>query len=180
MSRPSINERHVGRTYRSVWLGVNQWSVQAAGGSIANGYAQLDANQDIGMLWVPPYDLDPSFAVKFRVFFMSGSAQTVTPAIYCNIAAADGSGVSYEYDRSTSTALTTPVPAKIVGAGMVNKMVATAAGSLTLPSATNRNWNAGLYLVADKTCQYFGVEVGYVPLIAGVIGYPSTIDAPWV
>lgn len=69
MSRPSINERHVGRTHRSIFLRAQDWTVQASGGTIANGYITLAAGEDVGCCFVPPYDLDPSFPLKFRFIY---------------------------------------------------------------------------------------------------------------
>lgn len=271
MTRPAINERHIARTYRSISLPANVWTVQASGGTIASGYISLAAGEDVGMTWLPPHDLDPSKDIKFRFIYMlssptlrtfaatvgisfnaagtlaAGTQMTangktytldaqvvaagagvaagaitaveaglasdlapldpltlVTPnaavdaiavnvvtqagvdeaegeiTVVCNIAPNDGTVVSYEFDRSRSDPLTTPIgPFTPVSTPAVAQSSPT--GSLTLADTTSRNWSAGLYLVGAGTAaiSILALEIAYVPLIGGVLGNFGTIADPW-
>lgn len=183
MSTPQISERHQGRTYRSVWLPANLWATQAGSESIGNNYILMKTGEKVGCHWVPPHDLDPSKDIYFRVhFFANITGLTLTFAVLLRQCTNDGTDLGYDFDPSSTTALTTAIPGKVVSAGMAGNTVVTAAGKLTRASTTIRNWATGLYLTCDSpTTQVYilGLEIAYVPLTAGVTGASAVIAAPW-
>lgn len=178
MPRPSVTERHVARTYRSLFLRAQDWTIQASGGTIGSGYLQLTVGESAALHFVPPYDLDPSFALKFRAHIHSQAAATRTVTLTVAISNNDNTDLGYEFDMTHDVAITTPIPAKVITAP-TGKTITTAAGSLTLPSTTKRNWSMGMKLVTDGALLIYGLEVAYVPLIAGVTGYPSDVGTAW-
>ena len=177
---PSLNERHVARTYRSVFLPSNVWAIGASGGTIVAGYINLALGETAGAPFVPPYDLDPSFAVKFRVHFMPTAATTQKFLLKLTLSNNDGTAEAYNTDPAATTDLTTPIPDSVTTAPMIAFSCVSGVGSLTLASTTRRNWSAGLFLhgaMAANAPLIYGVEVAYVPLIGGVTGFPSHIPA---
>lgn len=181
MSRPQINERHVGRTYRSVFLRAQDWTIQASGGTIGSGYLQLQTGEFAAMHFVPPYDVDPSFPLKFRAHILPQAAATRQVVLTVAECTNDGTSLGYEFDMTHDVALTTPIPAFTTTAPQNGKTFATAAGSLTLSSTTRRDWALGLGLRVDAgaTLLIYGIEVAYVPLIAGVTSAAASIADAW-
>lgn len=182
MSRPQISERHVGRTHRSVFLPANLWTVSAGGGLVSGGFITLALGEYVGVPFVPPYDLDPSFPVKFRVHFNPAAAQTQSFLLKTTLSNNDGTGEAYVSDPSAPTALTTPIPDVTTTAPMNAMGCVSGIGSLTLASTTRRDWSAGLWLygaTAANPPSITGVEIAYVPLTAGITGAAAEIADAW-
>jgi len=177
-----MNERHIARTYRSLFIRANEWSVGAAGGSISSGVITLAVGEYVGCLFVPPYDLDPSFPIKFRVHFIAAGTATNAFLLKTNLSNNDGTAEAFNTDPSSTTALTTPIPNTSTTAPMASKACVSGAGSLTLTNTTRRNWAAGLYLTgatASNAPTITGVEIAYVPMIAGVFHDVAPSAAAW-
>lgn len=164
MTRPQLNERHLARTYRSVSYPATAWTVQAAGGSVANGYITLGPGESVGMAWVPPYDLDPSKDIKFRYLYLLSSPTlrtfAATVGITFNAAGTLAAGTQLTHGGKTYT-LDAEVTA--VGAGVEAGAVTAAEAGLAsdlapLDALTLVTPNAAVDAIAVNVVTQAGVD----------------------
>lgn len=78
---PPINERHIARTYRSIHLAPALWYVSGDGGNYIDGHLTHEAGEGHVCYLPLPYDLDPSFPLKFRALCKVPAFQA-QPSIY--------------------------------------------------------------------------------------------------